>query len=131
MSRYNHKKISKFLICKKKKEIFRQTKVTRKKKDMYRLKQSLIVSSVAVSGRLAIANHLDSVDLVDNDTLLVEVSLGMTKIHSIDNNESMYKLKSVNHIQTHTINLSNKKQKIFRKFFKVRTMAIVFAVDVG
>ena len=98
---------------------------------MYRLKQSLIVSSVAVSGRLAIANHLDSVDLVDNDTLLVEVSLGMTKIHSIDNNESMYKLKSVNHIQTHTINLSNKKQKIFRKFFKVRTMAIVFAVDVG
>jgi hypothetical protein len=69
---------------------------------LYRLKHSLIVSSVAVSGKLAIANHLDSVGFVDNDTLLVAVSLGMAKIHSIYSNENIYKLKKVNHIQTHT-----------------------------
>lgn len=71
---------------------------------LYRLKHSLIVSSVAVSGRLAIANHLDSVGFVDNDTLLVVVSLGMANIHSIYSNEVIYKLKNVNHIQirTHT-----------------------------
>jgi hypothetical protein len=70
--------------------------------DHYRLKHSLIVSSVAVSGKLAIAKHLDSAALVDNDTLLVAVSLGMAKIHSIYSNENIYKLKKVNHIQTHT-----------------------------
>jgi hypothetical protein len=68
----------------------------------YRLKHSFIVSSVAVSGKLAIANHLDSVGFVDNDTLLVAVSLGMARIHSIYNNENIYKLKNVDHIQTHT-----------------------------
>lgn len=57
------------------------------------------MSSVAVSGRFAIANHLDSVGLVDNDTLLVEVSLGMARIHSIDDNENIYRLKIVDHIQ--------------------------------
>jgi hypothetical protein len=82
----------------------------------YRLKHSLTVSSVAVPGRLAIANHLDSVGFVDNDTLLVAVSLGMVRIHSIDNNENMYKLKSVDHVQTHTNNLSNNKEKYFENF---------------
>ncbi len=96
----------------------------------YRLKHSLIVSSVAVSGRSAIANHLDSVDFVDNDTLLVAVSLGMTKIHSIYSNENMYKLKNVDHIQTHN-KFVKQETKNISKFFKVRTMAIFFAVDVG
>jgi len=65
------------------------------------LKQSLIESSVAVSGKLAIANHLDSVGLVGNDTLVV-FSLGMANIHSIYSNRIIYKLKNVNHIQIHT-----------------------------
>ncbi len=90
----------------------------------------MIVSSVAVSGKLAIANHLDSVGFVDNDTLLVAVSLGMAKIHSIYSNENIYKLKNVNHIQTHTIICQTRNKKYF-EIFQVRTMAIFFAVDVG
>lgn len=92
----------------------------------------MIVSSVAVSGIFAIANHLDSVGFVDKDTLLVAVSLGMAKIHSIYSNENIYKLKNVNHIQ-----IQKKKEFVKQEtknnfeIFKVRTMAIFFAVDVG
>lgn len=68
----------------------------------YRLKHSLIESSVAVSGKLAIANHLDSVVFVGNDTLVV-FSLGMANIHSIYSNRVIYKLNNVNHIQIHTL----------------------------
>lgn len=90
----------------------------------------MIVSSVAVSGKSAMANHLDSVGLADNDTLLGAVSLGMAKIHSIYSNENMYKLKNVNHIQTHTIICQTRNKKYF-EISKVRTMAIFVAVDVG
>ena len=57
--------------------------------DIYRLKYSLTVSSVAVSGKFAIAKHLYSVGFDDNDTLVVEVSLGMVRIHSIDSDENI------------------------------------------
>ena len=97
----------------------------------YRWRHSLIVSSVAVSGRFAIAKHLDSVDLVDKDVLLVVFSLGMAKFHSIYSNENIYRLKNVNHIQKHTRICQTTEKKNISNNFKVRTMAIFFAVDVG
>lgn len=87
---------------------------------------------MAVSGRFAIAKHLDSVDLVDKDALLVVFSLGMAKFHSIYSNENIYRLKNVNHIQKHTQEfVKQQRKKNISNNFKVRTMAIFFAVDVG
>lgn len=72
-----------------------------------------------MSGRFAIARHLDSVVFDDKDTLVVEVSLGMVRIHSTDSEENMYKLRSVDHIQIDGDRQgisSEKKEKIFRNF---------------
>jgi len=56
----------------------------------------------------------------------------MTRIHSIYSNEDMYKLKNDNHIQTHTHTvICQTRNKKYFEIFKVRTMAIFFAVDVG
>jgi hypothetical protein len=86
-----------------------------------------------VSGRFAIAKHLDSVVFDDKDTLVVEVSLGMVRIHSTDSDENMYKLRSVDHIQIDgdRQGIRHTRKKKYFGISKVRTMVIFFAVDVG
>jgi hypothetical protein len=55
----------------------------------------LIVSSVAVSGKLDTTNHFDSIGFDINNTLFIEISLVMIKFHRIYNNKTSYKWKKI------------------------------------